>query len=104
MNLHLNLNLNFWCLTPLSAIFQLYHGDFMKILNITDNDYKTLCLRAFIDTAIALLKFKLSFIFGIVHVCCLFVWKSICVGFLIFAYICIAVGDPIIKRGALGFH
>jgi len=29
-NLHcfnLNLNLNFWCLTPLSAIFQLYHGD-----------------------------------------------------------------------------
>ena len=23
----MNLNLNFWCLTPLSAIFQLYHGD-----------------------------------------------------------------------------
>ena len=22
-----NLNLNFWCFTPLSAIFQLYHGD-----------------------------------------------------------------------------
>jgi hypothetical protein len=25
--LNLNLNLNFWYLTPLSAIFQLYHGD-----------------------------------------------------------------------------
>ena len=23
----MNLNLNFWCLMPLSAIFQLYHGD-----------------------------------------------------------------------------
>jgi hypothetical protein len=23
----LNLNLEFWCLMPLSAIFQLYHGD-----------------------------------------------------------------------------
>jgi len=23
----LELNLNFWCFTPLSAIFQLYHGD-----------------------------------------------------------------------------
>ena len=27
IGLKLNLNLNFWCLTPLSAIFQLYHGD-----------------------------------------------------------------------------
>ena len=25
--LNLNLNLNVWCLTPLSIIFQLYHGD-----------------------------------------------------------------------------
>ena len=25
--LNLNLNLEFWCLLPLSAIFQLYHGD-----------------------------------------------------------------------------
>jgi hypothetical protein len=25
------LNLNFWCLTPLSAIFQLYHGDLSPI-------------------------------------------------------------------------
>jgi hypothetical protein len=24
---NLNLNFEFWCLTPLSAIFQLYHGD-----------------------------------------------------------------------------
>jgi len=23
----MNLNLNSWCLTPLSAIFQLYHGE-----------------------------------------------------------------------------
>ena len=23
----MNLNLNFWCLTPLSAILQLYHGN-----------------------------------------------------------------------------
>ena len=25
--LSVGLNMNFWCLTPLSAIFQLYHGD-----------------------------------------------------------------------------
>ena len=24
---HKSMNLNFWCLTPLSAIFKLYHGD-----------------------------------------------------------------------------
>jgi hypothetical protein len=29
-SLNLNLNLNFWCFTPLSAIFQLYHGDQYK--------------------------------------------------------------------------
>jgi len=25
--LMIRIELNFWCLTPLSAIFQLYHGD-----------------------------------------------------------------------------
>ena len=35
-----------------------------------------------------------------VKVCGLFKWKRICTGFiLLFVYICIAVGHPIIKRG-----
>jgi len=33
-----------------------------------------------------------------ISVCCLLEWKIICVGFLVvFVYICIAVGDPVIK-------
>jgi hypothetical protein len=31
-------------------------------------------------------------------------WKGICAGVLSFAYIRIAVGDPVIKRGGLGSH
>jgi hypothetical protein len=31
--------------------------------------------------------------------CSLFEWKQICANFLSFIYICILVGDPIIKRG-----
>jgi hypothetical protein len=30
--------------------------------------------------------------------------NEICAGFLSFVYICIAVGDPIIKSGGLGSH
>jgi hypothetical protein len=38
------------------------------------------------------------FIFAIV--CGLFEWKRICAEFfLLFVYICIAIGDPFIKRG-----
>jgi hypothetical protein len=29
-------------------------------------------------------------------------WKRICVGFVLLVYVCIAVGDPVIKRGGLG--
>ena len=41
----------------------------------------------------------MSFIF--VVVCSLFKWKRICAGLLSFVYICIAVGDSVIKRGGL---
>ena len=41
----------------------------------------------------------LSFIFVIV--CGLFEGTRICAGFLSFVYICIAVGDPVIKRRGL---
>jgi len=30
-----------------------------------------------------------------------FAWKRICAGLLLFVYICIAVGDPFIKRGGV---
>ena len=45
----------------------------------------------------------LSFIFMIV---CgfFFIGSVICAGFLSFDYICIAVGEPVIKRGGLRFH
>ena len=44
----------------------------------------------------------LSFIFMIV---CgfFFIGSVICAGFLSFDYICIAVGEPVIKRGRVGF-
>jgi hypothetical protein len=43
----------------------------------------------------------LSFIFVIV--CGLFEWKKICACFFLSCvYICIAVGDPVIKRGGFG--
>ena len=32
------------------------------------------------------------------YMCDHFDWIQICAGFLLFIYICIAVGDPIIKR------
>ena len=35
--------------------------------------------------------------------CGLSEWKRICAGFLSFVYICIAVGDPVFKRGSLMF-
>ena len=36
------------------------------------------------------------------YTCSKFEWKQICGGFLSFVYyICIAVGDPVIKRGSL---
>ena len=57
---------------------------------------------SFINTAIVLSMFMLSFIFVIVGG--LFDWKQICAGFPLFAYICISIGDPIIKRGGLGSH
>jgi len=46
--------------------------------------------------------FILSFIFVMVpgH----FERKRICAGFLSLVYICIAVADPVIKRGDLRFH
>ena len=53
--------------------------------------------RAFIDPAIVLFMFMLSFV--VVILCGLFEWKRICAGFLSFVYICIAVLDPAIKRG-----
>ena len=43
--------------------------------------------------------FMLSFNFAIVYG--FFEWKQICTGFLPFAYICIVVGDPVIKRRRL---
>jgi len=46
--------------------------------------------------------FMLSFIFVIV--CGLCEWKRICESVLSFDYISNAVGDPDIKRGALGSH
>jgi len=47
--------------------------------------------------------FMLSFIFVIV--CGLIEGKRICAGFLPFVYICITVGDPVIKkRGGLWSH
>jgi hypothetical protein len=78
-----------------------------------------LTIRADTDPAIVLSMFMLSFIF--VTKCGLFEWKRICRGFSIivtlnifycqaitgytdngsFVYICIAVGDPVIKRGRL---
>jgi len=36
-----------------------------------------------------------------VIVCGLFEWKQICAGFLSFVDICIAVEDPVIRRGGL---
>ena len=45
-------------------------------------------------------QLNLSFMFVIV--CGLFEWKRICAGFFLsFVYICIAVGDPVIKREGL---
>ena len=46
--------------------------------------------------------FMLSIIFVIVFG--RFEWKRICEGFYHFVYICIAVGDPIIKTGGLVSH
>jgi hypothetical protein len=51
----------------------------------------------FIDLAIVLSMFMLLFIF--VLICGLFEWKRKCADFLLFVYICIAVGDLVIKKG-----
>ena len=59
-------------------------------------------LWAFIDHAIVLSMFMLSFIF--VTVCSLFECKRICISCLFCVYICIAIGDPVIKWGGLGSH
>jgi hypothetical protein len=60
-------------------------------------------ISTFIDHAIVRSMFMLSFIFVIV--CDLFEWMQICIKvFLSFVYICIGFGDPIIKKGGLGFH
>ena len=56
-------------------------------------------------TLLLLSKFLLLFIFVIV--CGIFEWKRICAGFFlmfIYIYICIAIGDPVIKREWLRSH
>jgi len=57
-------------------------------------------LWAFINPAIVLSMFILSLVF--VRVCGLFEWKG--AGFLSCVFVCIAIGDPVIKRGDLGPH
>ena len=59
---------------------------------------------AFIDTAIVLFMFMLSFTFVIE--CGLFEWKRICAVFFyhLFLSMCIAIGDPVIRTGGLGFN
>jgi hypothetical protein len=58
--------------------------------------------KAFIDPAIVLSMFMLSIIFVIPVVCGLFEWNNIGKVFLSYVYICIAVGDTVIKIGGLG--
>jgi len=46
-------------------------------------------------------------VYVVIHFCdsmWSFEWKLICAGFISVVYICIAVGDPVIKRGGLGSH
>ena len=57
---------------------------------------------SYIDPAIVLSMFMLSFIFVIVYV--RLEWKRICAGLVSFVYIYIVIGDLVNKRGRLGSH